>query len=58
MPISDDKTLIQVIISKKTDELIYRYCKMFNLSKSQFCNLALCEKVISLLNKEVPCEKT
>lgn len=57
MAISEDKTLIQVIISRKTDEFINRYCQLFGISKSQFCNLAICEKILSLLDKEVPYEK-
>lgn len=53
MAISEDKVILQIIVSKKTKEFIDRYCQLFNLSVSYFCNLALCEKIISLMNKEV-----
>lgn len=58
MAISEDKTIIQVIISTNTNEFINRYCNLFGISKSQFCNLAICEKILSLLDEEVKNEKT
>lgn len=58
MAISESKTLLQVIVSHNTDEFINRYCELFGISKSQFCNLAICEKILSLLDKEVKYEKT
>lgn len=57
MAISEDKTLIQVIITKNTDEFLNRYCQLFGISKSQFCNFAICEKILNLFDKEVPYEK-
>lgn len=58
MAIGKDKTLLQVIVSKNTMEFVTKYCSMFGISYSQFCNLAICEKVLSLLNMEVKDEKT
>lgn len=53
MAISENKTILQIIVDKKVEKFIRRYCNMFSLSVSNFCNLALCEKIICLMNKEV-----
>ena len=51
--VGDDKAIIQVIVDKKTKKVINKYCKLFGLSVSAFCNMALCEKIIFLLNREI-----
>jgi antitoxin component of RelBE/YafQ-DinJ toxin-antitoxin module len=53
MAISKEKDILQIIVDKKTKKIIKKYCNLFGLSVSQFCNMALCEKIIFLLNREL-----
>lgn len=56
MPIGKNKTIIQVIVHKDVKSFIDKYSKIFHLSVSEFCNIAICDKVLKLINTELEIE--
>lgn len=53
MSIGKDKKIIQVILHKDTKSFVDTYCSIFHVSVSEFCNDAICTKVISLMNNDL-----
>lgn len=52
MSICDDKAILQIIVTKQLKKVINKYCKLFGLSVSNYCNFVLSEHMINLINNE------
>lgn len=53
MAISKDKTILQVIVHKNVKTFIEKYSDIFQVSVSEFCNNAICEKILILMNSDL-----
>lgn len=56
MPIGKDKKIIQVIVHKNVKTFIDKYSNIFHQSASEFCNTAISEKIVKLMQMELDIE--
>lgn len=47
-----EQTILQITVSKRLKKVIEKYCKLFGLSVSKYCNFILSEHMINLVINE------